>query len=111
MKYTKISAYFLFGALGLFLVQACTDLEPEEKDSIVLVSDDGGFTPGDASALLASAYTDLGAFTDQRKAESKAHAEAINRYGARAAEVTTTWTTRRASTVDTAILDKVTQRR
>lgn len=65
MKYTKISAYFLFGALGLFLVQACTDLEPDEKDSIVLVSDDGGFTPGDASALLASAYTDLGAFTDQ----------------------------------------------
>lgn len=53
----------------------------------------------------------MGAFTDQRKAESKAHAEAINRYGARAAEVTTTWTTRRASTVDTAILDKVTQRR
>ena len=53
----------------------------------------------------------MGAFTDRGKAESKAHAEAINRYGARAAEVTTTWTTRRASTVDTAILDKVTQRR
>ena len=53
----------------------------------------------------------MGAFTDQRKAESKAHAEAINRYGARAAEVTTTWTTRRANSVDTAILEKVTQRR
>jgi hypothetical protein len=65
MKYTKISAFFLFGALGLFLFQACTDLEPEERDSIVLVDEGGGFVPGDPAALLASAYTDLGAFTDQ----------------------------------------------
>jgi len=53
----------------------------------------------------------MGVFTDERKAESKAHAEANNRYGARAAEVTTTWTTRRSSSVDTAVLDKMAQRR
>ncbi len=64
MKYAKIFAFFLFSA-GLFLFQACTDLEPEEKDSIVLVDEGGDFVPGDPAALLASAYTDLGAFTDQ----------------------------------------------
>lgn len=65
MKYTKISAFFLLSALSLFLVPACTDLEPDEKDSIVLGETGGGFVKGDPTALLASAYTDLGAFTDQ----------------------------------------------
>ena len=53
----------------------------------------------------------MGAFSDRGKAESKAQWEATNRYGPRAAEVTTTWTTRRSSSVDTAVLDKMAQRR
>ena len=53
----------------------------------------------------------MGAVTDPQKAESKAHQEAINRYGLRAAEVTTTWSTKRTSSVDTALLDKLEQRR
>ncbi len=65
MKYTKISAFFLLGTLSLFLFQACTDLEPEERDSIVVIDEGGTFTPVDPSQTLASAYTDLGAFTDQ----------------------------------------------
>jgi hypothetical protein len=53
----------------------------------------------------------MGAFTDRSKAEAKAQQEAANRYGPRAAEVTTTWTTRRAPSVNTAILDQMAQRR
>lgn len=53
----------------------------------------------------------MGVITDPRKAESKAHQEAINRYGLRAAEVRTTWSTKRTSSVDTAVLDKLEQRR
>ena len=65
MKYTKISTFLLFGVLGLFAFSACTDLKPDEKDSIVSSDATGGFVPGDPTQLLISAYKDLGAFTDQ----------------------------------------------
>lgn len=63
MKINKISRIFLIGALGFF-VQACTDLEVTETDS-VLSPDAGGFVTVDPAATLASSYVDLGAFTDQ----------------------------------------------
>ncbi|MFN3784779.1 MAG: RagB/SusD family nutrient uptake outer membrane protein [Spirosomataceae bacterium] len=44
---------------------ACTDLITEEKDSILRENSQAGFTPGNPSELLASAYIDLGAYTDQ----------------------------------------------
>ncbi len=65
MNYYKNSKIVLLGVLSLFLAAACTDLEPEESDSIVLVDAGGGFVPGDPGELLTSAYKDLGAFTDQ----------------------------------------------
>lgn len=65
MNNTRISTSLLLGALSLFLFSACTDLEPNAKDSIVLVDAGGGFVPGDPGELLISAYKDLGAFTDQ----------------------------------------------
>ena len=65
MNFKKISLYFFMGAAGLFSIHSCTDLEPDEKDSIVLVGEGGGFVPGDPGQLLTSAYKDLGAFTDQ----------------------------------------------
>jgi hypothetical protein len=65
MKLRKISNYLLLGAAGLMTITACTDLTEFESDSIVLKSASGGFVPGDPAQLLASSYTDLGAFTDQ----------------------------------------------
>lgn len=59
---------FLFLALvaltGIYTFPSCTDLEVEEKDSVVVESGTGPFK-GDGPALLASAYNDLGAFNDQ----------------------------------------------
>jgi len=43
---------------------ACTDLEVEEVNSVITESEDGVFM-GNATELLASAYTDLGVFTNQ----------------------------------------------
>ena len=43
---------------------ACTDLEVEEVSSIITESEDGAFM-GNPTELLASAYTDLGVFTNQ----------------------------------------------
>ncbi len=65
MNIRKISQFFLLGGLAAFGFTACTNLEVEETDSIVLQDAGGGFVPGDPAELLNSGYTDLGAYTDQ----------------------------------------------
>jgi len=65
MNFYKITKFFLFSAiLGMGAV-ACTDLEVVELDSEIIESEGGQFSNDDPLGLLASAYTDLGAFTDQ----------------------------------------------
>lgn len=64
----KIKYFFpslLMVACCLFTIQSCTDLEVEERDSVVLEGSDGGFVAGDPTELLASLYTDMGNMTDQ----------------------------------------------
>lgn len=48
--------------LGVF---SCTDLEVEEKDSIVIVDDSGNFTGVEPGPALTSSYADLRGFGDQ----------------------------------------------
>jgi hypothetical protein len=56
----------LVSGLSIMSLSACTDLVVTEKDSIVRASSGGSvFTPGDPTEMLASAYKDLGTFTDQ----------------------------------------------
>lgn len=65
MNLNKLTKSILFfGVLGMGFA-ACTDLEVDEIDSTVAESDSGEFSNDDAEGLLASAYVDLGAFTDQ----------------------------------------------
>src|SRR5690606_39002916 len=45
--------------LSLCLIGACTDLEVEEKDSLIIESETGEFSGVEPGAALASAYTDL----------------------------------------------------
>lgn len=51
--------------LGLLVVTGCTDLEPVERDSIVIENAGGPGAGGDPTELLKTAYRDLGAYTDQ----------------------------------------------
>ncbi|MGR3811536.1 RagB/SusD family nutrient uptake outer membrane protein [Jiulongibacter sp. NS-SX5] len=54
------------GGLSIMMLASCTDLINDEKDSIVRANEGGGgFTPGNPTELLVSAYKDLGAYTDQ----------------------------------------------
>lgn len=55
---------FLVAGISLLAVTSCTDLVNEETDSIVR-AETGGFSPGNPSELLISAYKDLGTYTDQ----------------------------------------------
>ncbi len=64
MKNSKFFLFLMPGLLCLFLIQACTNLEVKENDSVVVTGTDAT-TAGDPAALLASAYTDLGEFTNQ----------------------------------------------
>ncbi len=64
MNRNKFLFFLLVSLTGVFSFSACTDLEVDERDSIVVESTDEGFK-GDGPALLASAYNDLGAFNDQ----------------------------------------------
>ena len=58
--------FILFASLtGIFSFPACTDLEVEEQDSIIVEGSGTGEFQGDGPGLLASAYNDLGAFNDQ----------------------------------------------
>ena len=63
MKNFLNSKFLVAGALALAF-GACTDLKVKEQDSVVLVAKDG-FVKVDPTKFLASAYQDLGAFTDQ----------------------------------------------
>lgn len=60
-----LKGLFALSAFSLVFTTACTDLEIEEKDSIVLDSGGSGFQAGDPTELLAAAYNDLSAFADQ----------------------------------------------
>lgn len=61
----KFSKQLLTSGLSLLLlITACTNLETEEVDSVV-IGDGGGTTIGDPTELLASTYSDLSTFTDQ----------------------------------------------
>ena len=63
MKNFLNSKFLVAGTLALAFA-ACTDLKVKEQDSVVLVAKDG-FVKVDPTKFLASAYQDLGAFTDQ----------------------------------------------
>lgn len=65
MKNSKFFLFLLPGLLGLFLMQACTDLTVKETDSILVTGGSTGSAPGDPAALLAASYTGLGEFTNQ----------------------------------------------
>jgi starch-binding outer membrane protein, SusD/RagB family len=60
-KFSKLLAVGTFAALSF---TACTDLQIQEKESIVSEVS-GTFKAGDPGQLLISSYKDLGAFTDQ----------------------------------------------
>lgn len=65
MNFNKISQFFFVSAgLGLAFLPACTNLEGNEVDSIIVESASGAFQ-GNPTELLESAYNDLGAFGDQ----------------------------------------------
>ena len=51
--------------LFVFAFSACTDLEVEEKDSLVIETETGEFAGVDPAASLTSAYRDLRAFNTQ----------------------------------------------
>lgn len=62
---TKIlKSHFLKLTAFALLLSSCTDLVVSEKDSLVVKSTGSG-PVGDPTALLAGAYVDLGAYTDQ----------------------------------------------
>ena len=64
MKKNKLNQ-ILIACMGLFAFNACSDLTVDEVDSIVRTGGSGGFSPGNPTELLISAYKDLGAYTDQ----------------------------------------------
>lgn len=60
-RYIKLS---LFAGISM-LSASCTDLTVTELDSIKRPATGGGYVPGNATELLASAYKDLSAFNGQ----------------------------------------------
>lgn len=65
MKSNQYIVGILIAGFSLATITSCTDLVNTEKDSIVRANTDGKPVAGDATALLESAYKDLGAYTDQ----------------------------------------------
>jgi len=65
MKKMDLSKVLMVTAI--FAFTACTDLEVEEKDSIVTESESGEFAGVDAAATLTSAYNDLTILGDQAR--------------------------------------------
>jgi starch-binding outer membrane protein, SusD/RagB family len=55
----------MFALLGFLAISACTNLEPEIRDSQLREGAGGVFVPGDPGELLISSYKDLGTITDQ----------------------------------------------
>ena len=64
MKSKNILKISFIVILYLFM-NACTDLEVEEKDSLVIETETGEFGGVDPASALSSAYTDLRSFSDQ----------------------------------------------
>ncbi|MBI1225664.1 MAG: RagB/SusD family nutrient uptake outer membrane protein [Bacteroidetes bacterium] len=64
MNRNKYLFFLLIGMVGMVTIPACTDLEVAESDSVVVESS-GGFTAGNPTDLLSSAYNDLGDWNDQ----------------------------------------------
>ncbi|MGK7394766.1 MAG: RagB/SusD family nutrient uptake outer membrane protein [Candidatus Cyclobacteriaceae bacterium M3_2C_046] len=65
MKRLNLFKYLFLTGIVLTAFNACTDLEVEEKDSLVIETESGEFGGVDPSSSLASAYTDLRGFGDQ----------------------------------------------
>ncbi len=61
----EIVVRYVFGALLIFSVGACTDLEPEFNDSVAAEDSSGAFTGIDAANFLESAYNDIEGLGDQ----------------------------------------------
>jgi starch-binding outer membrane protein, SusD/RagB family len=59
-----LKSKFLVAGVAALAFGACTDLKVQEQDSVIVPSA-GGFAKVDPTKFLASAYQDLGAFTDQ----------------------------------------------
>ncbi len=70
MKLNNLIIFSFFALAGFILMPSCTDLEVEERDSIVIESAGGGFVAGDPGELLASAYNDLGYICEQNNTYS-----------------------------------------
>lgn len=64
MKILKFSHIFSMFLLGIWVFQACTDLEVEPTDS-VFTPITGSTFAGNATDLLATAYNDMNTFSDQ----------------------------------------------
>ena len=61
----KTLKFSMFALLGFFAISACTDLEPEIRDSQLREGAGGVFVPGSPADALVTNYKDLGAITDQ----------------------------------------------
>lgn len=61
----KTLKFSMFALLGFFAISACTDLEPEIRDSQLREGAGGVFVPGNPADALVTNYKDLGAITDQ----------------------------------------------
>lgn len=61
----KFITVLLFGGLGIFFFNACTDLKVKEVDSVVSEAEDGGFAPIDPVEFLSSTYGNMDMFTTQ----------------------------------------------
>ncbi len=61
----KTLKFSMFALLGFFAISACTNLEPEIRDSQLREGAGGVFVPGSPADALVTNYKDLGAITDQ----------------------------------------------
>ena len=62
IKNRKITSSLL---ATLLIAGACTDLEVKEKDSLVIVTEEGSFAGVDPTAALVTSYSDLRDFANQ----------------------------------------------
>lgn len=61
----KTLKFSMCALLGFFAISACTNLEPEIRDSQLREGTGGVFVPGDPADALVTSYKDLGTITDQ----------------------------------------------
>jgi hypothetical protein len=65
MNIKQIFKFLSLGFAGMLITGACTDLEVENRDSLVIETESGEFGGVEPAAALASAYTDLRGLGDQ----------------------------------------------